>query len=126
MGLFIFMAVPLIHLNGPIIFMAGAADKLKWAHYCLWHVLLISLNGPIIFMADTAYNRGAHLCFIAGAANLGPIFLWQVLLINLNGPIIFMAGAANKLEGAHYVLWQVLAIKNNGPIQAYRQHLPKT
>ena len=78
MGLSIFMAVLLIHLNGPIIFMAGAADKLEWAHYILWQVPIMSLNGPIIFMAGAADKlEWAHYV------------LWQVLLISLNWPIYF-------------------------------------
>jgi hypothetical protein len=51
--LFLWQVLP-ISLNGPIIFMAGAADKLELAHIYLWQVLPISLNWPIFFMAGAA------------------------------------------------------------------------
>jgi hypothetical protein len=56
--------------------MAGAANKLNWAHLFLWQVLLIRLIGPIIFMAGAANKlEWAHYV------------LWQVLAIKNNGPI---------------------------------------
>ena len=49
-------------LNRPIIFMAGMAYKIDWAHLISWQLLPIRMNRPIIFMAD-AVNKieWAHL-----------------------------------------------------------------
>src|SRR5258708_17527900 len=104
----------LITLLGPIRFLGGTADALKWAH-CIsrccyrllcfgqlyfWKALLMYSDGPMA-LADAAANCFALAHQISArhcrCTQMGPLHWQMLLLITSLWPIIFLEGTSDSL-----------------------------
>src|SRR5258707_1306941 len=79
----------LITLLGPIRFLGGTANALKWAH-CI---------------SGSCYQL---LCF-------GQLFFWKGLLMYLDGPIALADAAADCFAWAHYISGRHCRCTQMGP-----------
>src|SRR5260370_465451 len=110
----------LITLLGPIRFLGGTADALKWAHCisgCCYRLLCFGLlyfckalpmysDGPMA-LADAAADCFALVNYISGRffflMIMGPSSSRLLLSMTLFGSIILLRGAADTLRWAHCI-----------------------
>src|SRR5713226_9433580 len=123
----------LITLLGPIRFLGGTADALKWAH-CIsgccyqllcfgqlyfWKALPMHSDGPII-LADAAANYFTLAHYICGRhcrfTQMGPLHQQMLLLMALIRPIIFWEALPMHSDGPN-ALAMLLLITSLGPIR---------